>query len=154
PDPKHELEHILNSLADHNGAFVAEYGREYPDVTSAQLQRIMDYFPLGSLPALHALARNFTVCDDWFSSVPGPTWANRFFVHTAPALARVTMPGGLNQDPRLYSGYNQDTIYDRLNSAGKSWAIYHGDVPQTLVLEHMQRPENRVRYRWLDRFFD
>lgn len=154
PDPMHELEHILNSLANHNSGFVSEYAREYPAAKPAELQRIMDYFPLGSLPALHTLAQHFTICDHWYSSVPGPTWTNRFFVHSATSLGRVTMPGGLNQDPQLYEGYNQDTIYDRLNAAGKSWRIYHGDVPQTLVLEHMRQAENRANYAWLDRFFD
>jgi phospholipase C len=44
---------------------------------------------------LHFLARHFTVCDRWFSSVPGPTLANRFFVHTGTAcgIAPMTYPG-------------------------------------------------------------
>jgi len=154
PDPMHELEHILNSLVNHNSGFVSEYDREYPAATTAQLQRIMDYFPFGSLSALQALAQSFTVCDHWYSSVPGPTWTNRFFVHTATSLGRVVMPGGGDQSPHLYAGYNQDTIYDRLNSAGKTWRIYYGDVPQSLVLEHMREFRNLKGYAGLDGFFD
>jgi phospholipase C len=29
------------------------------------------------LPGLHELAQHFTICDHWFSSLPGPTWPNR-----------------------------------------------------------------------------
>ena len=48
----------------------------------------MAYFPVGdtpqqdSLPALQGLAREFLICDNWFSSMPGPTWPNRFFIHS------------------------------------------------------------------------
>ncbi|PRP90116.1 Non-hemolytic phospholipase C precursor [Enhygromyxa salina] len=31
------------------------------------------------LPVLYTLADKFEVCDKWFSSLPGPTWPNRFF---------------------------------------------------------------------------
>ncbi|HKJ57362.1 MAG TPA: alkaline phosphatase family protein, partial [Nitriliruptoraceae bacterium] len=32
------------------------------------------------LPVIHQLATEFAICDAWFSSLPGPTWPNRFFV--------------------------------------------------------------------------
>lgn len=152
PDPKHELCHILNSLKNDNGGFVLEYEEEYPNTTPDQRQKIMDYFELGTLPALHELAQHFTICDHWYSSVPGPTWVNRFFVHSGTSLGRVEMPNG-SPDPRLYLGYDQNTIYDRLNERHIRWRIYHGDVPQSLLLSHQRRPENAIRYRWLNDFF-
>jgi phospholipase C len=154
PDPKHEVEHILNALKNNNGEFVSEYEREYSYTTHDQRQRIMDYFGRGDLPVLHKLAEKFLICDHWYSSVPGPTWTNRFFVHSGTSLGRVKMPGGWHQTPGLYLGYDQDTIYDRLNEKGISWKIYHGDVPQSLVLSHQQADENSVRYEWLDQFFE
>ena len=36
-------------------------------------------------PSLTALAREFVVCDRWFSSMPGPTEPNRWFVHAGTA---------------------------------------------------------------------
>ena len=92
PDPKHELEHILNQLKDGNSGFVSEYEKEYAG-KNPDLQRIMDYFGMGDLPALHELAQHFTICDHWYSSVPGPTWTNRFFVHSGTSVGRVRMPG-------------------------------------------------------------
>lgn len=152
PDPRHELVHILNQLRGGNAGFVSEYEREYPTTTAEQRQRIMDYFGRGDLPALHALAENFTICDHWFSSVPGPTWTNRFFVHSATSKGLVTMPTSLAQ-PKYYLSYDQDTIYDRLNERGISWRIYHGDAPLSLVLRHQQEPRNVLHYHFLDRFF-
>lgn len=131
PDPRHELEHVRVQLRNGNSGFVLDYEQSYR-TTPEQRQRIMSYYPLDFLPALHALAKHFTICDHWYSSVPGPTWANRFFVHSGTSLGRVTMPAGWDQTPSLYLGYDQDTIYDRLSEAGVSWKVYHGDVPQSL----------------------
>jgi phospholipase C len=151
PDPRHELDHILNQLKDNNSGFVSEYEREYP-TTPEQRQRIMDYFGPDDLPALHALARQFTICDRWYSSVPGPTWTNRFFVHSGTSKGIVDMPESL-ADHDLFLGYDQDTIFDRLNEKGVSWRVYFGDVPQSLVLRHQQHPGNAAQYRLMHAFF-
>lgn len=152
PDPMHELGHVLNQLAGGNAGFVSEYEKEYPQTTADQRQRIMDYFELGTLPALHELARHFTICDHWYSSVPGPTWTNRFFVHSATSKGLVTMPDHLTQTS-YYLHYDQDTIFDRLDERGIAWRIYYGDVPLSLVLSHQRRPKNARHYHWLSRFF-
>jgi phospholipase C len=154
PDPKHELEHILNQLRDGNSGFVSEYQREYPSTTTEQRQRIMDYFGMGDLFALHELAKHFTICDHWHASVPGPTWTNRFFVHSGTSRGRVKMPGGWEQNPTLYLGYDQATIYDRLDEQGIKWLVYYGDVPQSLVLTHQHAFKNRQRYARLKCFFE
>src|SRR5579872_3172264 len=141
PDPMHELDNVLRQLENDNGNFVLDYSEAYPATTPDQRQQIMGYFAPGALPALHELGRHFTICDHWYSSVPGPTWANRFFVHSGTCLGRVQMPEDLNDslhNPSLYFGYDQDTIYDRLNERDVSWRIYHGDIPQSLVLSHQR----------------
>ena len=55
--------------------------------------------------------------------------------------------------PDLYLGYDQDTIYDRLNERGIPWRIYHGDIPQSLVLTHQRTVQNARRYEFMDVFF-
>jgi hypothetical protein len=47
--------------------------------------------------------------------------------------------------------YDQDTVYDRLNGVGKSWAIYYGDVPQTLTMTHMLSQPSH--FHKMDQFF-
>jgi phospholipase C len=152
PDPKHDLQHIVGSLQGGNAGFVSEYATAFPATTGDQRQRIMDYFGQGDLPALHELAEHFTICDHWYSSLPGPTWPNRFFVHSATSKGSVTMPTGI-PSPRDFLIYDQDTIYDRLNERSVCWRIYHGDVPQSLLLRHQQEPKNTLHYHPLDRFY-
>src|SRR3974390_3409864 len=40
---------------------------------------VMDCFQQDQLPVLSALAAEFTLFNFWYSSLPGPTWPNRFF---------------------------------------------------------------------------
>jgi phospholipase C len=155
-DPMHELDNVLYQLENNNGNFVRDYSEAYPATTPDERRQIMGYFEPGALPALHELARHFTICDHWYSSVPGPTWANRFFVHSGTSLGRVQMPENVTDSllhPDLCSGYDQDTIFDRLNERGIPWRIYHGDIPQSLVLTHQRRFENAGRYELMDVFY-
>ncbi len=84
------------------------------------------------LPVLYTLAKEFAVCDHWFSSLPGPTWPNRFFVHGASS-------NGLDDSPTtehmaLWEGlygfrYENGSIFDALSvKAGLDhpWRIYGG----------------------------
>jgi phospholipase C len=155
-DPRHETPHVLIQLrADTAGTlntgFVEDYATAYPMLTAAGRAEIMKYHDLGQVPALHALAQNFTVCDRWFSSVPGPTWTNRLFMMSGTSLGRVNMPNGL-MDLNLH-WYDQSTIFDRLNEQSVSWAVYHGDTPLSLLLTHQWEPHNAARYQPMHQFF-
>jgi phospholipase C len=148
-DPAHDLSDVLEQLAGPNQGFVRSFERHNPGCTPECWAEVMKFYGLGSLPVLHELAQDFAVCDRWFSSVPGPTWPNRFFVHSGTSLGHTDMPEGIFR-PAIHL-YNQDTVYDRLSAANKSWAIYFGDVPQTLTMTHM------LEYPWqfhkMDTFF-
>src|SRR5437763_16014853 len=114
PDPKHELRFVLDQILDENAGFVKDFANQYPNSTSEQRQEIMGYYDLNFLPAMHTLARDFTICDHWFSSLPGPTWPNRFFALTGTCRGQALMPEG-SKDPQLATYFNQsqDTIFDR-----------------------------------------
>jgi phospholipase C len=99
-------------------------------------KKIMECFDPDKLPALTTLAREFCVCDRWFSAVPGPTWLNRFFVHAATCDGMIV--------DSVEHNYKMKTIYDTLGKNGLSWNIYYGDFPQSIVLQH--------HWRTLDRF--
>ena len=89
-------------------------------------KKIMECFEPDKLPALRTLAQEFCLCNRWFSSVPGPTWPNRFYVHAATSGGKVT-----NDVTHIYA---MSTIYDSLAANGLSWNIYYGDIPQSLAL--------------------
>lgn len=121
-----------------NSGFVTNFARKYPKVDMATP---MKCFTSAQLPVLTTLAHEFAVCDHWFSSIPGPTWPNRFFVHAATS-------GGLDHSPSLpkelssMAGgaykFANGTLFDLLNSAKLGWAIYTGDdFPQALHMEGM-----------------
>lgn len=153
-DPNHDTVCVLEQLEGPNQGFVRNYQKVVKNTTPADQQLIMGYYALGRLPALHGLAQEFTVCDHWFSSLPGPTWPNRFFALSGTSSGRVTMPEGLaHPDLEALFAQTQDTLFDRLNEKEKSWCVYYYDFPSSLLLTHQRRPQNLARYERIDRFF-
>jgi len=155
-DPNHDHSDVMEQLAHNNGGFIQNFMKTYPTITEDDRQNIMGYYPRGFLPALHALAEDFLICDHWFSSLPGPTWPNRFFALSGTSSGHVEMPAGLsNLDMGNWvNGQNQTTLFDRLDEAGKKWLIYYYDVPDSLIFTHQRTPEHLSRYIPIDTFFD
>src|SRR5271154_5251156 len=149
-DPQHEYPNVQKQLARDNGGFAQDFADSHPHAEVTDIQEVMNYFGPGDLPALHTLAKAYTVCDRWFSSAPGPTWPNRFFAHSGTSIGHLTMPSGLfNLNLHWYS---QDTIYDRLNAKDLPWRVYYGDIPQSLLLVHQLSPWNLKNYHHIPQF--
>lgn len=135
-DPGHELGDVSRQMYGRlepafpeggtNDGFVANY-RTYTGSDDAA-DDIMRCFAPESLPVLTTLAEEFALCDGWFSSVPGPTWPNRVFVHAG------TSAGHTDNGFRLY---DVPTIFQRLEQAGRTWCVYYHDIPQALVFPHV-----------------
>ena len=86
---------------------------------------VMGYFGREDVPVTWALADAYTTCDRWFCSVMGPTFPNRYYLHSAQA--------GGHQDNAI----NTDiwpTIYNSLDAAGISWKYYYTDLPFLALL--------------------
>jgi phospholipase C len=152
PDPKHESKDVLAQLEDHNGGFIKDYLGFYGEQARSSCPDVMGYFARGALPALHVLAEQFAVCDHWFSSLPGPTWPNRFFALSGTSNGRVLMPEGTKQLGMLWT-QTQETLFDRLNAKAIPWRVYFYDFPSSLILRRQRRRENLQCYRHIDRFF-
>lgn len=154
-DPHHEVEHVATQLQHGNSGFVLDFAKCYPDKGDEARGFIMGYYPRGFLPALHALAHEFTICDHWFASLPGPTWPNRFFALSGTSLGRVNMPddGTHKADLPGYFQQDQDTIFDRLTEKGINWKVYFHDIPQSWVLAQQRKPHNAARYFYIREFF-
>jgi phospholipase C len=144
-DPGHEFSDVKVQLCGVHGSYPqidnSGFVANYAPIDQENPGRIMKCYSPDQLPVLTTLAREFAVCDHWFSSMPGPTWPNRFFLHAASS-------GGLDHSPSpvtvassiLFNGYKFDngTIFDRLDEEGVSWTIYKGDAfPQALAISGM-----------------
>jgi len=131
-DPGHDLGDVLEQIVGPCKNFVNNFVKKYPSSRSTDRQEIMSYYPDGSLPTLHKLAKTFTICDRWFSSMPGPTWPNRCFVHTGTSL------GFTDMNSLHY--WDQTTLYQLLSAQGISWKIYYGDIASTYILVNKPDP--------------
>lgn len=151
-DPDHEFLDVVAQLSEQTsyppggpypsincGGFASNYAT---NVGAPDPGQIMKCYDSSQLTVLNALAREFVVCDNWFSSMPGPTWPNRYFVHAASS-------GGLDHSPSnqeivewFVDGVplQNGSIFDKLKAASRKWHIYRGDeYPQSFSL-------NGVRY--------
>ena len=165
PGPDHEFKAVLAQLcgveakypdpatggypAINGSGFVQNYWDHHaPDPTL-----VMKCFEPARLPVLTTLAREFAVCDRWFSSLPGPTWPNRFFVHAASS-------GGLDDSPSALDvlvhevgegfEFENGTIYDRL---GNDWLVFHGDpFPHVFSIKGMLPERLAGRFQSQSRF--
>jgi phospholipase C len=147
PDPKHEYPNVLRQLNVKYG-FVCDYIQSHPSCSLEKKAEVMGVYPLGFLPVLHRLAPAFLTCDRWFSSLPGPTWPNRFFVHSGTCKGHVAMPSGIFD--KNWHCYDQPTLYTRLHERGISWKIYHHGMPQSMVM--IRQLEFATHYHSMETF--
>ena len=154
-DPKHEFVNVRTQLQNNNTGFLQDYSTTYPHSLPQDRDQIMGYYGLDKLPALHALAKDFTICDQWFSSLPGPTWPNRFFALSGTSNGEIEMPSGWQQlNPTWYLHQTQETIFNRLNDKQRSWTVYYYDFPNSWLLLKVLEFQNRRRYRKIEEFFN
>ncbi|MHB8680481.1 MAG: alkaline phosphatase family protein [Acidimicrobiales bacterium] len=80
----------------------------------------VSYYEEADRPFMSSLARNFTSCDNYFCSILGPTYPNRFFMHAA-ATDRLDNTTNVSTIP---------TIWDQLNQVGgPTGRYYFSDLP-------------------------
>jgi phospholipase C len=151
-DPPHNFDDVLEQLCG-QGATFPDAGGRYPPITmsgfasrlaqsagSGDPSSVMRAFRPDQLPVINALAAQFAVCDHWFSSLPGPTWPNRCFVHAASSAGLDDSPTMARSATALLDGYKfvNGTIFDKLSAAGVPWSVAEGDaLPQVLSLSGM-----------------
>lgn len=137
PDPTEKLcSNTRVSPALMNGFLYCGNQTAAADSAPHQGFRVMECFAPGSVPFIMTLAQEFALFNYWYSSLPGPTWPNRFFVHAATS-------GGLTDSPgtaAIVSGYSfkNGTIYEALVAAGKDWRIYHDGLPQSAGIDSLR----------------
>ncbi|MGD0913368.1 MAG: alkaline phosphatase family protein [Terracidiphilus sp.] len=148
-DPGHEFLDVVEQLcgqggqyvagsypAVNNSGFAANYATSNSEKTGlpsgAQVADVLACFDTAAqLPVTYALATEFAVCDHWFSSLPGPTWPNRYFIHCASSAGLDDSPTSDQMAGWSITGleFPNGSLYDRLNTlpAGKG-RIYHDET--------------------------
>jgi len=135
PDPGHALFDTLTQLygdastpvnqnPSMNGFVLSYEGKTH---NSNNAHRIMKCFKPEKVPVLTQLARQFAVCDRWFSSIPGPTFPNRAFAHGSTSIGRVDM--GIN-----WLGMSK-TIYELLGENNVDARIYYHDSTMAMTFK-------------------
>jgi len=121
---------VVGGAADMSG-FLKDYSA--PDAGGSTAAQIMQTFGPQEANVINDLARNFAVCDEWYSSVPTETWPNRGFVHTGSS------DGHINNDD--YEPYDIPTIFNVLESHGKSWGVFHDTtlIPSLTLTQFLPR---------------
>ncbi|ARP64337.1 hypothetical protein A9K65_013810 [Mesorhizobium sp. WSM1497] len=132
-DPPHEFDDVAVQID--SGAMDGFGKSGGPDVLKG--------FSQADIPVLVKLANDSLLMDNWFSSMPGPTWPNRFFVHAASSGGLDNSMGTFDvikavTNPGFCLRFQYGHVFDRLSGRGVPWRIYHGDsFPQVLSLKGM-----------------
>jgi phospholipase C len=164
-DPGHEFSNTLLALCGldrstlyppyppiNNSGFAQSFSDTSPDDPCT----IMLSYTEEDVPVITALAREFAICDHWFSSMPGPTWPNRFFFHAASSAGLDDSPSSFDSGvDALVDGvvFDNGSIYDLLDSENIDWAVYDGDhFPQVLAVSGMDIPTILTRFHDMDDF--
>jgi phospholipase C len=87
-------------------------------------------------PLYWQLAREFTLCDQFFSDVRGPSHPN-YFMATSAQTPIVNAPSPTDLCPQFC--YDYPTLATRLDAAGRTWRDYGGIL--TDIQSMYQRPE-------------
>jgi phospholipase C len=99
----------------------------------------MGYYTRADIPYYYALADAFTICDNYFCSVMGPTDPNRLYT-----MAASLDPDGKNGGPVLqtiianrtafYGRLTYTTMPEQLQARGISWKVYSSPDETAAVL--------------------
>ena len=107
--------------------FVASFAAKLKSGKTSPGQ-IMGYYDAKDVPVFDVLAREFVVCDRWYSAHPGPTYPNRFYTLTGRlGLNQFGEPVFQNPDLVTYTPTQTKTIFDHLSDRNVTWRFYeHG----------------------------
>ncbi len=90
----------------------------------------MGYYERSDIPFYFALAESFTICDNYFCSVLGPTYPNRLY-----SMSATLDPEGMGGGPLvetyedfeyLRGRFTWTTMPEQLTAHGISWKVYTG----------------------------
>jgi phospholipase C len=126
--PFHFTSLVTNDIPHSWGAMHAEWdGGRMDGFYTTGGRDTLGYYTAADLPFYYSLHERFTLCVNYFCSVMGPTWPNRFY------LAAGTSGGVTTNGVWGFGVLDYPCILDLLDAAGVTWKIYNlgqfDDVP-------------------------
>lgn len=134
-DPCHAGSCVDEQISDNNGGFVLNFERI---CQPADPGAIMGYYNATDLPVYDHLAREFAICDRWFSSVPGQTWPNRLYA--------VTGGSDGSRENRRIPFYNRPSFIRHLDAQDVSWRWYCHDFATLRLVDGRYRLGNTDKF--------
>ena len=111
---------------------------------------LMGYTKMGSMNVLHTLAANYTLCNNWYSSVPTSTIPNRLYMVSATSQGQ-----GTNSPLNILSSLKYtNTIFDRLDEKSISWKYYYDEIFGSVTNLKFLNPKNLSNVFGSDKLID
>jgi phospholipase C len=148
-DPDHSADAVDLQLG--GGAmdgFVASFAKTLAGrgVPGHDVSPIMGYYTAADVPVYDHLAREFAICDRWFSSVPGATWPNRLYAICGRAAgSRDDLPTHV---PPIY---RQPSFVRHLDAHGVSWRWYSFEAGTLRLADAHYRLSHHHRFAFFSR---
>jgi phospholipase C len=128
-----------------NNGFVSNFpkwlGIDKVKPTPKLLQLPMSSLSPDKVPAIHALADAFLLCDNWFAEVPGPTQPNRLFMHAGTSFGHANNEFNKKPPPT----FDGKTIYGNVQRAGGTWAVYYHDAKDIDVFNEINTEKANIK---------
>ncbi len=125
-DVPHEYNYVATQLKQNmlNGnytmkGFVEAYAAAIGPVVNPDCIP-MGYFNSDQVPVTHFLAKNFCVCDKWFSPLPTSTQPNRTIAFSGDSSIYKTEPQLIQIPGNIFKWMNNNSI---------KWRVYHDGLP-------------------------
>jgi phospholipase C len=139
PDPAHDFVNVNvqifgNAAGLPSGPQMRGFVKDYAAVSKNELKgvNVIKCFTERTLPVLSTLAKQYAVCDQWFSSVPGSTIPNRLFAHAAHS-------GGSATQDAILAPLKLKTIFQAMDDDASpySFRIYTATAGGSILLSNL-----------------
>jgi phospholipase C len=113
-------------------------------------RRALTYYEPADLPFMYWAANNYAIADNYFCSVPGPTWPNRMYLYGATSRGKTSNEFVMN---------NENTLFDAMSQRKVNWTIYWTSAPGFAVFAdrfffYYNGDESFERTKAFSQFFD
>lgn len=109
----------------------------------------LGYYRPEDIPVWADIAAETTLFKHYYCSVLGPTYPNRWYMHAA------TSGGRKSNDfaPNPIQGWPEETIWDRCNARGVTWAYYYSNLPVIGLYGERMMVRNGANIRHISSYY-